>query len=391
MGVVVVRCASCPRRRVSAVDVSRRRPSISPRRRCARSTRSAAPTTRAISCSRSTASIRHLLVDEFQDTSFTQIELIGRLTAGWAAGDGRTLFVVGDPMQSIYRFREAEVRLFVEAQQQRPDRRRCRRTSSLRRNFRSQRVSSNGSIDVSRACCRRAAILARRGRLIAAQLRRRSTGDDVAPTFDIAADARATRRGRRRARPRALAEGADEHRRARARAQRTSMRCCRAARGAASRSPPSSSSAARAPGDARSACRSHARCAARRSLAWLACCARHGAASRWPISWRSRSARPTTAPGVDRRSDERARRARRPTARRGSRGARCSRRRSRRAGAQRRAARARRVARAGRARVTARDRRHRRGGARASRCSPEHERAGDVADWRAFIERSPSD
>ena len=64
-------------------------------------------------------SIDHLLVDEFQDTSFAQLALIERLTAGWEHGDGRTLFAVGDPMQSIYRFREAEVRLFVEAQQRR--------------------------------------------------------------------------------------------------------------------------------------------------------------------------------------------------------------------------------------------------------------------------------
>lgn len=61
------------------------------------------------------ARLRHILVDEFQDTSRAQCHLLEKLTAGWQPDDGRTLFLVGDPMQSIYRFRQAEVGLFLQA------------------------------------------------------------------------------------------------------------------------------------------------------------------------------------------------------------------------------------------------------------------------------------
>ena len=61
--------------------------------------------------------IRHLLVDEFQDTSRRQHELLRRLIAAWSDREGRTCFVVGDPMQSIYGFREADAELFPRVEE----------------------------------------------------------------------------------------------------------------------------------------------------------------------------------------------------------------------------------------------------------------------------------
>lgn len=61
--------------------------------------------------------IRHLLVDEFQDTSRRQHELLRSLIAAWSDREGRTCFVVGDPMQSIYGFREADAELFPRVEE----------------------------------------------------------------------------------------------------------------------------------------------------------------------------------------------------------------------------------------------------------------------------------
>jgi ATP-dependent exoDNAse (exonuclease V) beta subunit len=63
-------------------------------------------------------SLKHILVDEFQDISLGQFGLLEALTVGWEEGDGRTLFVVGDPMQSIYQFRDAEVGLMLRIRDQ---------------------------------------------------------------------------------------------------------------------------------------------------------------------------------------------------------------------------------------------------------------------------------
>ena len=66
------------------------------------------------------ARVRHLLIDEFQDTSPLQWQALQSWLAAYAGAgggiDAPRVFIVGDPKQSIYRFRRAEPRVFQAAQ-----------------------------------------------------------------------------------------------------------------------------------------------------------------------------------------------------------------------------------------------------------------------------------
>ena len=68
--------------------------------------------------SRLDAKYKQILVDEFQDTNPLQWQILRAWLAGYSEGDERPkVFIVGDPKQSIYRFRRADPRLFVSAAQ----------------------------------------------------------------------------------------------------------------------------------------------------------------------------------------------------------------------------------------------------------------------------------
>lgn len=59
--------------------------------------------------------IRHILVDEFQDTNRVQVDLLARLLGTWEADETCSTFFVGDPMQSIYAFRQADVAIYQQS------------------------------------------------------------------------------------------------------------------------------------------------------------------------------------------------------------------------------------------------------------------------------------
>tara|TARA_R110002072_G_scaffold303138_1_gene495416 strand:+ start:27765 stop:31235 length:3471 start_codon:yes stop_codon:yes gene_type:complete len=60
------------------------------------------------------AQLKHILIDEFQDTNDLQMKGLSLITSGWESDDGRSLFLVGDPRQSIYSFRASNVGLFLD-------------------------------------------------------------------------------------------------------------------------------------------------------------------------------------------------------------------------------------------------------------------------------------
>ncbi|MBN1515762.1 UvrD-helicase domain-containing protein [Candidatus Sumerlaeota bacterium] len=82
---------------------------------------------------------RYLLVDEFQDTDPLQAEIVWLLAsddegADWRAMQPRdgALFVVGDPKQSIYRFRNADIEIYEQARRFFPPERRLQLTTNFR-------------------------------------------------------------------------------------------------------------------------------------------------------------------------------------------------------------------------------------------------------------------
>jgi len=84
---------------------------------------------------------QHILVDEFQDTNLTQYELVKLL-----AGKHRNMCVVGDPDQSIYSWRSADLRNILNFEQDYPE----AKLVLLEQNYRStQRILETASYVIS--------------------------------------------------------------------------------------------------------------------------------------------------------------------------------------------------------------------------------------------------
>ena len=81
-------------------------------------------------CRRTAQGIKYLLIDEFQDTDATQLD-IAKALQNIGGKYGAELFVVGDAKQSIYNFRGAEVEVFRSARETSDD------IIPLEKNFRS--------------------------------------------------------------------------------------------------------------------------------------------------------------------------------------------------------------------------------------------------------------
>ena len=84
--------------------------------------------------------IAHLLIDEFQDTSVLQYEILKPLIAEIVSGKGtrefKSFFYVGDKKQSIYRFRQGKKELFDLLQKDFPQ----IQKESLKTNYRSKEI-----------------------------------------------------------------------------------------------------------------------------------------------------------------------------------------------------------------------------------------------------------
>ncbi len=87
------------------------------------------------------ARFRHVLVDEYQDINYAQYLLVKSI-----AGEHRSITVVGDDDQSIYRWRGADVRLILEFEKDFPE---CR-VVKLEQNYRSTQTVLNAAYEVIR-------------------------------------------------------------------------------------------------------------------------------------------------------------------------------------------------------------------------------------------------